>query len=603
MRGFSGILSIKRILFAGTLIMVGFLVAFVGLYSRLLASVVEENVQTTFESLADNVESRLKESINGLDSAAKKFAYSSDIQAVTFFTDPEEYFRASSAAEDIVSFVMSGNPNISAIFISWGNDRSFSSDTSMKGLFSDALKKNWPNGKYDLKEPFFDTLFHNDENSETPYVIYFYPFYNIRTGEYERQNCAVCAILCNVNHLVSWLDIDNSENSAMAVVYKDNIVSSSRSLTQSQKEAIRSLKSGRGTIMIDRVKYLSNSIKLPQLGWEFVYITPENELLGGILGASKISFFVLIGVVLLLCIMMACIITLITRPVQNIVYDMRAVRRGEMTRIKPAKVLELQELANGINRTLDSVEDAYRKEHEAQNKLYQAMLEQNVARLHAYRSQINPHFLFNTLECMRSMARHYKAKPLEGLVRSLSLMFRYSLHSNIIVPLRHEIDHVKNYMSVMQYRARNNYELRISIPEEIMNCSFLAMCLQPIVENSMKHAFVKKKGTCIVQIQAKVEKRDAGDMLCIRISDNGSGIPEKKLEQLRIDMQSDNFKGSSSGIGLHNIAKRLKLVFGNQSVFSITSREGFYTCVTVKIPKNPMDIAKYNTNQIDEACF
>lgn len=566
----------------------------VGLYFYLFSSVIEEQVQSTFESLVNNMESSLLENINNIEKDAKRYVYSNDVQDIIFFKEPEEYFRAATATEDLTNFIMNENPNINAIFICQQNGRSFCTDTSKRQLFTLALEKYWPKGDYNFQKPFFSTLFYNNGESSSPYVIYFYPFYNIRSGEFERENNSICAILCNVDYLINWLNIDNSHKSIMAIIHENRIISSNRFLNESENIILCNSKDGRGTINMNHNKYLTNSITLPQLSWEFVYAVPKNEILRDIIQIRNISFILLFCVVSLLFAIMMFIITLITRPVKQIIYDMRDVQNQKRSHIQGTKVLELQELADGINQTLDSIEYAHSKEREAQYKLYQAIIEQNYALLYAYQNQINPHFLFNTLECMRSMARHYHVEPLEKLVSSLAPMFRYSLRSNIVVSLSEEIEHVKNYINIMQQRTQNNCKLRILIPAEAITHPILAISLQPIVENSITHAFKEEKNLCIIQIQGKIIHESGIDMLIVRITDNGCGISEKELVTLQTSLQGKYNIEKTSSIGLSNIAKRLKLVFGEYSELTIKSREGYFTSVELKIPEKPKKIPQNN---------
>jgi len=584
-------ISLKALIYISTGIMAFFLVLLVGIYFYTFSMELKGQVQASFESLADSIEARLIECVESINESAKQYAYSSDIQTITFFNDPEEYFMAADPAEDVVNFILKSNPNIAAIYTYNKNGRIFSSDSSKRWIFSQALEECGLDKGVTVNTPFFSTLFYNDGFKSKPYVIYFYPFYNVRDGKFERIESAICAILCDLNHLISWLDIDKSTRSAMAILYENSIVLSNRNLTEAEINALVNIVNGRGKVNIGKEKYLSNSVNLPQFGWQLIYMVPEKDLLGGIIRVRNISYVLLSVVMVLNFVMMMQIFKFITRPIQQIVDDVRSVRKGECTRIRPAKVLELQELSNGINRMLESIEQAHSKEREAQSKLYRAIIEQKQALIYAYRSQINPHFLFNTMECMRSMARHYNAKPLEKVISSLSAMFRYSLRSNTVVTLSEEIDHLKNYVGFMKLRTNGSFELRMFVPAETFSHPILAMCLQPIVENSITHGFVDKgkDEPKIIQLQSWIGNDGTESMLHVRISDNGCGIPEEKLNQLKSNMESDNNVEKKYSIGLYNISKRLKLVFGDQSRLKIKSRHNYYTSVELIVPKQPRD--------------
>lgn len=569
-----------------------FLVFMVGMYFYIFSLELEGQIQTSFESLADNIETRLIECVESINESAKQYAYSSDIQTITFFDNPEEYFIAASPAEDVLNFILDSNPNISAIYIyNNKNGRNFSSDSSKRRIFSKALEEHGLTGGKNIDAPFFSTSFYDDGLKITPYVVYFYPFYNVRDRKFERNESAICVILCDLNHLIQWLDIDKSSRSAMAVLYEDSIVSSNRNLSEIEINALRNITDSHGKVSVGNEKYLSNSITLPQFGWKLVYMIPEKDLLGGIIRVRNISYILISVVMVLLFAMMMQLFRFVTSPIQQIVNDVRRVRKGECSRIRPVNVLELQELSNGINLTLESIEQAHAKERETQRKLYNAVIEQKQALIYAYRSQINPHFLFNTLECMRSMARHYNAIPLEKVISSLSAMFRYSLRSNTVVTLSEEIEHLKNYLNFMKLRTGSSFEVRMFIPPETFSHPILPICLQPIVENSITHGFTDSNGNHlkIIQIQSWISDISGESMLHVRISDNGCGIPEKKLKELVANMESENNVEKKYSIGLYNIAKRLKLVFGEQSRLIINSRCGYYTSVELVFPKHPRD--------------
>lgn len=584
-------ISLKTFIYISSCIMAFFLVFLVGMYFCIFSLELEKQVQTSFEALAESIETRLIDCVESINESAKQYAYSNDIQTVTFFDDPEDYFIAADPAEDVVNFILDNNPNISAIYV-YNNDngRSYSSDSSKRWIFSKAMEEQGISKGKSVSTPFFSTFFYNDGLKNTPYVIYIYPFYNVRDGKFERKESAVCIILCDLKQLIHWLDIDRSKRSAMAILYNDSIVLSNRDLSETETKALSNIANGSGKVTVGKEKYLTNSITLPQFGWQLVYMVPEIDLLGGLIRVRNISYILLSGVVFLNLVMMMQLFKFTTRPIQQIVNDVRGVRKGKSSRIRPVNVMELQELSNGINLMLDSIEEAHEKEREAQSKLYNAIIEQKQALIYAYRSQINPHFLFNTLECMRSMARHYDAKPLERMIGALSAMFRYSLRSNTVVTLSEEVEHLKNYINLMRLKTSGCFELRMFIPAETFNHPILAMCLQPIVENSITHGFADKKDgePKIIMLQSLIENEGEG-MLHVRIVDNGCGIPEDKLQKILSCMESDNSMDKKQSIGLYNVAKRLKLVFGEQSRLIIKSRYRYYTSVELVVPKQPRD--------------
>jgi two-component system sensor histidine kinase YesM len=244
---------------------------------------------------------------------------------------------------------------------------------------------------------------------------------------------------------------------------------------------------------------------------------------------------------------------------------------------------------------LERLQVHYSTEKELRDKVYNALLAQSIAEMAAYRNRINPHFLFNTLECIRSMASVYDAEPIEKTVCSLSELFRYSLYSGTVVLLKEELAHVQNYVSVMQQRYPDSVYLRIRTTEKAENETTLSMVLQPLVENSIKHG-IKKKNPLIIQIKGDV---NPDGKLEIIIADNGPGIPQEKLKDIRqllSNWRAMENTDPRNHVGLENIYRRLKLLAGDECEFEIKSVEGYYTVVKFRIPSNITRNSMYDFN-------
>ena len=222
--------------------------------------------------------------------------------------------------------------------------------------------------------------------------------------------------------------------------------------------------------------------------------------------------------------------------------------------------------------------------------LYQTTLAQKQAQLNAYKNQISPHFLFNTLESMRSMAHHYQVPILENMLTSLASLFRYSLRSNLVVSLREELNHVQYYFNVMDMRTPQRYELRVEVSSEALRHPLLSMVLQPLVENSITHGFRRKRKPCILLLQGQVNEENG--MLCLTVVDNGTGIPMEKLQELEQRCFQEEEALHNDHIGLENVLHRLRLFYGDDFRFSLRSKEGHYTAVTLYIPKFPSELSR-----------
>ncbi len=211
--------------------------------------------------------------------------------------------------------------------------------------------------------------------------------------------------------------------------------------------------------------------------------------------------------------------------------------------------------------------------------------------LTALQSQINPHFLYNTLDTIRGQAMIDDNVEVANMIESLSSFFRYSIsRKGGEVPLRDELNNIRNYMKILQYRFQNRFKMEIIIDEEdIQAFDFYVpkLILQPIVENAVIHGLEEKECDGNITIEIAV-----ADELIITISDNGKGLTLDELDRLNEQINPTQFvleegnkiEGASTGIALPNISKRIKLLYGKKYGLSIYSSIGCGTDVEIVLP-------------------
>lgn len=216
--------------------------------------------------------------------------------------------------------------------------------------------------------------------------------------------------------------------------------------------------------------------------------------------------------------------------------------------------------------------------HEMKARMELERLLKNIE-LKALQSQINPHFLFNTLNTIARMAMIEGAQQTEELIYDLSDILRYSLKNiDQLIDLEAEINNIKKYLFIQNVRYGDRISYVIDISDEIMKTKIPVMTLQPIVENAIIHGLEGKAGEGCIYIKGYRDK----DFSIIEISDNGLGMPENILKRI---MQEDKKEGTSStGLGIQNVNSRIKHFFNNDSGLSIQSEVGKGTKVSIKIP-------------------
>jgi two-component sensor histidine kinase len=202
------------------------------------------------------------------------------------------------------------------------------------------------------------------------------------------------------------------------------------------------------------------------------------------------------------------------------------------------------------------------------NKIYSIQLRQKEAELNSLQNQINPHFLYNTLESIRGAALYHGIHDIAAMSRALSLLFRYSISEHVLVTIHEELQHLENYISIQNFRFENKFELQCSMPPELGNYRILKLTLQPLIENSIKHGLEMKLGKGTI----KIDILSLNNSLKIRISDDGVGMQPKKIEELNRSLINDKSWSeaeedrSHTGIGVRNVNSRIKLYFGGQYV-------------------------------------
>ena len=236
---------------------------------------------------------------------------------------------------------------------------------------------------------------------------------------------------------------------------------------------------------------------------------------------------------------------------------------------------------------------------------YSSRLLKTQAQINALHSQINPHFLYNTLEMIRSQALDRDVPEIADMAETLANMFRYNIgQPQSLATFEQELENVKNYFLIQQYRFQNRFELQIDIDSEdseILECQIPRLTIQPIVENAVHHGLERRSGKGMVRISAFLTEQ----RLIIRISDDGAGMSRTQAEALReklnAGMDGIITSGTRHGIALVNINERLKLYFGEEYGLSFSSAEQCGTNVELILPRKVEKTFKNSTEKVMES--
>lgn len=245
---------------------------------------------------------------------------------------------------------------------------------------------------------------------------------------------------------------------------------------------------------------------------------------------------------------------------------------------------EFEQIAEYISQMVSKNRELIRQIFKNQQALYEKEIESKSYKFYALKSQINPHFLYNTLDCISSLAYINDVEPIADITNVLSKILRYTITEQSYTTVKDEISLLENYFSIIKLRYPDRFNYRINADESLSECKILHMLLQPIAENSVKHnnLFARK---LIVYIKIYVSE----DHINCVIMDNGTGVSSEKMNSLNKSLAesvstSAHTAPRSSHIGIRNINSRIKLMYGNEYGIQLSGKENKYIKISVKIP-------------------
>lgn len=263
----------------------------------------------------------------------------------------------------------------------------------------------------------------------------------------------------------------------------------------------------------------------------------------------------------------------IIQPVNIMLDKVKKVGRGKFDMIPiEAEIEEIEELDEGINkmaRKISALLENVRQEKEMQH----------LTELQLIQAQVNPHFLYNTLDTIVWLIEGGMTDDAVEMISSLSIFFRTSLSKgNDIIPLSEEECHTLSYLEIQQYRYRDILEFEINIPKELSGIPVPKLSIQPLAENALYHGIKNRRGKGKILIEGREEE----DALVLTVSDNGQGMTPERLHEVQEAIRT----GERAGFGLAAVAERIALYYGPGYGMKIFSEEGKGTTVEIRLGKN-----------------
>lgn len=274
---------------------------------------------------------------------------------------------------------------------------------------------------------------------------------------------------------------------------------------------------------------------------------------------------ILVGSVLVSTLLAFLITGMINRPLKKLKYVVENLKDGERI-ADDFDEGEIEQVGNALKRSIDN-------NLELRERLIQSRLKEREAELLLLQSQINPHFLYNTLDSIYCKAMIHQQDEIAAMVLALSNLFKVSLNKGkYILTVREELEHVEQYMAIQKLRYKDRFELIVDVDEELMDLHIIKLILQPFVENSVYHGLEPKLGSGYIEIQG--ERLE--DTIYFRILDNGVGMEDPSA--------------IFNGYGVTNVVDRIHLFYGEEYGIRVTSVKGCKTGVEICIPVMKEDL-------------
>lgn len=345
----------------------------------------------------------------------------------------------------------------------------------------------------------------------------------------------------------------SSENNEIAAGYKDGVYD-------------EVFQGERRKIVVNTISYT---------GWKLVGVIPYSAFTYGMV---DMRYFIIL--LMLLMLMMLAVVNRIasqgiSRPILRLNDSVREYEAGEKPEIYIGGPQEIRHLGHSIQKSYEQIEELMKK----------IVLEQNERRkseLDALQSQINPHFLYNTLESITWMVEGERNDDAVFMISQLARLFRISLSKGrTIISIRDEIQHAQSYMNIQKIRYKNTFSIEFDVEPEIYSYSTVKLILQPLLENAINYGVsgLDENG------EIRVEGRKEGEQILLSVTDNGIGMSEEEASLVLTDSSRIHKRGS--GVGLVNVNRRIQIYFGNEYGLSIESELDEGTRVLIRIPAVP----------------
>ena len=344
--------------------------------------------------------------------------------------------------------------------------------------------------------------------------------------------------------------------------------------------------------------YLVTYERLKENGWQIYGLKSRQSLLGS-LNILRNTIFEITGVIFLIGVTVILLLShQMTDSLRRLEKRMSCVEKGDLgVRFFYPYKDEVGSLAKSFNYMIGEIQSLVRKQGETIEELKrerdyvaEVQKQKRKAELNALQAQINPHFLYNTLNAITWQAADQGAEEISILSNSLGKFFRIGLSKGAeVISLGEELEHVTSYLEIQSIRYHSRFSYEIHVNDRCLDFRMIKLVLQPLAENSIYHGIKEKQGAGIIRISVSEEGAGKETVAELAVWDNGAGIPEEKLAFINETLKKGG-TDCEAGYGIYNVNERIRLFYGKDYGLHYESSFGHWTKAVLRIPAMPGEV-------------
>ncbi len=402
------------------------------------------------------------------------------------------------------------------------------------------------------------------------------PVYLENTGTGYTQIGSVY-LLFDVKYLQSIMDgtLPNEESAVGILDRKGNLVVSAGAWQKGFSALTETTEDEENLIYVSPIRGMD---------WRMVCVVPKRSMLSGVTQIQKVNHITYLVVLIAMCLVCTTVYRRIILPISRQTAFMANFTQDTGQRIEVTGDNEISEMSRKMNEMLDDIETLNRKVIDSQKRYLELEYAKKQTEMIAYKSQINPHFLYNTFNCIRGMALYKGDGEIAELTMSLSSFFRYSVQGDETVTIQKALENLQHYANIIHHRFQGKHKISVDADSSVLHMRIPKMLIQPLVENAMLHGLEAKLDSGSVRVSVSA----FGKSLEIIVEDDGEGMEEERLCQLKHAMEQydrdSTLTEGGLGIGFLNVYRRLRLFYGQDAVFELESHRGKGTRIRMLLP-------------------